>query len=41
MAGASSIIQDGTRLDIFASEFWEGRYQKTYYDVRVVNPHAP
>ncbi len=41
LSGASSISQDGARLDIAASGCWGGRHKKTYFDVRVFNPHAP
>ena len=34
-------IQDGARLIIVASGFWGGRFERTYYDVRVFNPFAP
>ena len=40
LTGASSNSQDGARLDIAANGFWGGRYQRTYLDVRVFNPHA-
>ena len=32
---------DGARLDIAANGFWGGRYERTYFDFRVFNPHAP
>ena len=38
--GATSNSQDGARLGIAANGFWGGRYQRTYFDVRVFNPHA-
>ena len=38
---AMTNIQDGARLDIEASGFWGGRFERTYYDVRVFNPFAP
>ncbi len=41
LSGASSICQDGARLDIAASGCWGGRHEKTYFDVRGFNPHAP
>ncbi len=41
LSGASSISQDGARLDIAASGCWGGRHEKTFFDVRVFNPHAP
>ncbi len=40
-SGASAITTDGARLDIAANGFWESRFEKTYFDVRVFNPHAP
>ena len=38
--GSSSHTQDGARLDIAANGFWGGRFERTYFDVRVFNPHA-
>ena len=38
--GSSSNTQDGARLDIAANGFWGGRLERTYFDVRVFNPHA-
>ena len=38
---ATSNTQDGARLDIAANGFWGGRFERTYWDVRVFNPHAP
>ena len=32
--------QDGARLDIAANGFWGSRYERTFFDVRVFNPHA-
>ena len=40
-SGASSNIQDGALLDIVASGFWGRRYERTFFDVRIFNPHAP
>ena len=39
--GASTITQDGVRLDIAANGLWGGRHERTYFDVRVFNPYAP
>lgn len=39
--GASANTEDGARLDIAANGFWGGRYERTYFDVRVFNPLAP
>ena len=41
LTGASSNAQDGARLDIAANGFWGGRFERTYFDVQVFNPHAP
>ena len=38
---ATANSQDGARLDVSANGVWGGRFQKTYFDVRVFNPHAP
>ena len=40
LAGASANIQPGTRLDIAANGVWGGSFERTYFDVRVFNPHA-
>ena len=32
---------EGARLNISANDFWGGRFEKTFLDVRVFNPHAP
>jgi len=39
--GASVNSQDGARLNVSANGVWDGRFQKTYFDVRVINPLAP
>ena len=31
---------DQARLDVVASGIWGGRFERTYIDVRVFNPHA-
>ena len=31
---------DGARLDVAANGFWGGRYERTFFDVKVVNPFA-
>ena len=41
LARASSNTADGARLDIAANGLWGGRFERTYLDVRVFNPHAP
>lgn len=40
-SGSSSNIQDGARLDIAASGCWGGNNERTFFDARVFNPHAP
>ena len=37
----SAIANDQARLDVVASGIWGGRFERTYIDVRVFNPHAP
>ena len=37
--GAAS--NDDARLDVVAGGFWGGRFEKTFLDVRIFNPHAP
>ena len=39
--GASSIIQDGARLDVAMNGLWGGRHERPSCDVRVFSPHAP
>ena len=39
--GASANSQDSARLDMSANGVWGGRFQKTYFDVRVFNPLTP
>ena len=41
LSGSSSNTQDGVRLDIAANGFWGGRFECTFFDVRIFNPHAP
>ena len=41
LRGATANTQDEARLDIVANGFWGGTYEKTFFDVRVFNPHAP
>ena len=41
LSGATAITEDGARLDIAANGFWGGRYERTYFDVRVFSPMAP
>ncbi len=41
MSHRTSNSNEGARLDIAVNGFWGGRYEKTFLDVRVFNPHAP
>ena len=41
LRGASANRRDGARLDISANGVWGGRFEKTYFDVRGLNPIAP
>ena len=41
LARASSIRTDGARLDIAVNGLWGGRFERSFLDVRVFNPHAP
>ena len=41
LTGATSNAQDGARLDIAANSFWGGQFERTYFNVRIFNPHAP
>ena len=34
-------VEDGARLDIAANGFLGGRYERTFTDVCIFNPHAP
>ena len=39
---ATANVEDGARLDnIAASGFWGGRFEESFFDVRIFNPHAP
>ena len=38
---ASTITDIGARSDIAADGFWGGHFEKTFFDVRVLNPLAP
>ena len=39
-SSSSAIMQDSVCLDIEASGLWGGRFEHTFFDVRVFNPHA-
>ena len=41
LKGVSANSQEGARLDVSANGVWGGRFQKTYFDMRVFNPLAP
>ncbi len=41
MTRATSNTADGAILDIAVNGFWGGRFERTFLDVRVFNPHAP
>ena len=41
IGGASSITQDGARLNVAADGFWGSRFERAFFDVRVFNPYAP
>lgn len=41
LRGASSITQEGARLDVAADGFWGSRFERAFFDVRVFNPFAP
>ena len=40
LVGASANMLEGACLDVAMSGFWGGRYDRTFVDVRVFNPHA-
>ena len=37
---ASTSTKDGARLDVAASGFWGGRFERTFFDVQVFNPNV-
>ena len=39
--GASAITENGARLDIAANGFWGGKFEWSFFDMRVFNLHAP
>ena len=41
LTSATANSQAGPRLDIAANGVWGGMFERTYFDVRVFNPHAP
>ena len=40
-SNATANSDEGARLDVAASGFWDGRFERAFFDVRVFNPHAP
>ena len=38
---ATSNTADGARLNIAVNGFWGGRFERTFLDVRISNPHTP
>ena len=40
LIGASVNMLEGARLDDAMNGFWGGRYNRTFVDIRVFNPHA-
>ena len=38
---ASANVSEGARLDVAMNGFWGGRFERSFVDVRVFNPHAP
>ena len=40
LPGTTANITEGAHLDIAANGLWGGRFERTYFDVRVFNPHA-
>ena len=41
LSGTSAITEDGARLDVAASGFWGGGFERAFFDMRISNPHAP
>ena len=39
LPGRTANTTDGARLDIAVNGFWGGRFERTFLDVRVFNPH--
>ena len=40
LVSVSANSTDGARLDVAVNGFWGGRYERTFLDFRVFNPHA-
>jgi hypothetical protein len=41
LTGSTANSQAGARLDIAANGVWGGTFERTFFHVRVFNPHAP
>ena len=41
MANRTANITEGAWLDVAMNGFWGGKYERSFLDVRVFNPHAP
>ena len=41
LTGSTANSQAGARLDIAANCVWGGTFERTFFNVRVFNPHAP
>ena len=41
LRGASSIVEDGARLDIAMNGFWGSKHERSLCDIRIFNPLAP
>ena len=41
MVNASSINQNGARLDVAADDFWGSSFERAFFDVRIFNPYVP
>ena len=41
LTGSTANSQAGARLDIATNGVWGSTFEKTYFDIRVFNPHAP
>ena len=37
----SAIMDEDARLDFVARGFWQGRNERSFFDIRIFNPHAP
>ena len=41
LRGSTANTQDGARMDIVASGFWGGTFERAFFDISVFNPLAP